>query len=36
MLPFAIPLNVEHGVVYTEPDEAGQHIVTVQNVEFFV
>ncbi len=36
MLPFAMPLNVEHGVVCIEPDEAGLHIVTVQNVEFFV
>ncbi len=36
MLRFAMPLNIEHGVVCTEPDEAGQHIVTVQNVEFFV
>lgn len=36
MLPFAIPLNVEQGVVYTESDEAGQHIATAQNVEFFV
>lgn len=33
---FIILLNVEQGVVYTELDEAGQHIVTVQNVEFFV
>lgn len=36
MLPFAIPLNVEQHVVCTEPDEAGQHIVTAQDVKFFV
>ena len=36
MLPPAMPLNVEHGVVCTEPDEAGLHIVTAKNVEFFV
>lgn len=33
---FIILLNVEQGVVYTESDEAGQHIVTAKNVEFFV
>lgn len=33
---FIISLNVEQGVVCTEPDEAGQHIVTAKNVEFFV
>lgn len=32
---FIILLNVEHGVVCTEPDEAGQPIVTTKNVEFF-
>lgn len=36
MLPFAMPLSVEQGVVCTEPNEAGQHIVTAQNVKFFV
>lgn len=33
---FTMPLNVEQRVVYTELDEAGQHIVTAQNVKFFV
>lgn len=36
MLRFAIPLNVEQRVVCTEPDEAGLHIITAKNVEFFV
>ncbi len=36
MLPFAIPLNVEHGIVCTEPDEAGQHNITAKNVEIFI
>lgn len=36
MLPFAMPLNVEQRVVCIEPDEAGLHIVTAQNVKFFV
>lgn len=33
---FTIPLNAKNGIVCTEPDEAGQHIVTAQNVKFFV
>lgn len=36
MLLFTMSLNAENGIVCTEPDEAGQHIVTAQNVEFFV
>lgn len=32
---FIISLNAKHGVVCTEPDEAGQPIVTTKNVEFF-
>lgn len=33
---FTMPLNAEHGIVCTEPDETGQHFVTAQNVKFFV
>ena len=33
---FIILLKVEQGVVCIEPDEAGQHIVTAQDVKFFV
>lgn len=33
---FIILLNVEHSVLCTEPDEAGQHFVTTQDVKFFV
>lgn len=32
---FIILLNVEHSVLCTEPDEAGQHFVTTQDVKFF-
>ena len=33
---FTMPLNVEQRIVCTEHNEAGQPIVTVQNVKFFV
>lgn len=36
MSPFTMPLNAKHGVGCIKPDEAGQHIVTAQDVKFFV
>ncbi len=36
MLLFTMSLNAKNGIVCTEPDEAGQPIITTQNVKFFV